>query len=179
MASQAGRVAAPPADPRLVMPANVSAWAQSGFQAYVRGAKPPWLRRGLRITRVFPCVARRVKACASFMFAGGCWWRSLVVDGSTGASRGHASVVRSPGARWPSAARPSAFQAGHILSWRESCERDAPSPVAAVCRWSLLLLSPLLSATGAVLRFRRVHRVRPAPFTLALVLARRRSPLSD
>ena len=36
MASQAGRVAAPPADPRLVMPANVSAQAQSRFQAYAR-----------------------------------------------------------------------------------------------------------------------------------------------
>ena len=31
MASQAGRVAAPPADPRLVLSANVSAQAQSGF----------------------------------------------------------------------------------------------------------------------------------------------------
>jgi hypothetical protein len=42
MASQAGRVAAPPADPRLVMPANVSAQAQSRCQAYARGAKPTW-----------------------------------------------------------------------------------------------------------------------------------------
>jgi hypothetical protein len=40
MASQAGRVAAPPADPRLVMPADVSAQAQSRFQAYARGTKP-------------------------------------------------------------------------------------------------------------------------------------------
>jgi hypothetical protein len=38
------------------------------------------------------------------------------------------------------------FQAGHIPSSRESCERYALSPVAAACRWSLLLLSPLLSA---------------------------------
>src|SRR5262249_1108868 len=44
----------------------------------------------LRITSVFPCVARGFKACASFMFAGCCWWRSLVVDGCSGASRGHA-----------------------------------------------------------------------------------------
>ncbi len=35
----------------------------------------------LRITRVFPCVARGFKARASFMFAGCCWWRPLVVDG--------------------------------------------------------------------------------------------------
>ena len=41
--------------------------------------------------------------------------------------------------------RPSAFQAGHMPSWRGSCERYALSPVAAACRWSLLLLSPLLS----------------------------------
>jgi hypothetical protein len=33
---------------------------------------------------------------------------------------------------------PSAFQAGHIPSQRESCERDALSPVAAACRRSLL-----------------------------------------
>ena len=77
----------------------------------------------LRITRVFSCVARRLKARASFMFAGGCRWRSLAVDGSSGASRGHAPVVRRPGFRWGGAVeRPSAFQAGHIPSWRESCE---------------------------------------------------------
>ena len=44
------------------------------------------------------------------------------------------------------ARRPSAFQAGHIPSWRGSCERYALSSVAAVSRWLLLLLSPLLSA---------------------------------
>jgi len=44
----------------------------------------------LRITRVFPCVARAFKAYASFMFAGCCWRRSLAVDGSSGTSRGHA-----------------------------------------------------------------------------------------
>ena len=42
--------------------------------------------------------------------------------------------------------RPSAFQAGHIPSWRGSCECYALSPVAVACRWLLLLLSPLLSA---------------------------------
>src|SRR5215468_12517860 len=44
----------------------------------------------LRITRVFSCVARGFRARASFMFAGCYWWRSLAVDGSSGASRGHA-----------------------------------------------------------------------------------------
>jgi hypothetical protein len=41
--------------------------------------------------------------------------------------------------------RPSAFQAGHIPSWRGSCERCALSLLAATCRWSQLLLSPLRS----------------------------------
>jgi hypothetical protein len=43
------------------------------------------------------------------------------------------------------ARRPSVFQAGHIPSWHGSCERYALSPVAAACRWSLPLLSRLLS----------------------------------
>ena len=34
------------------------------------------------------------------MFADCCWWRSLAVDGSSGASRGHAPVMRSPGSLW-------------------------------------------------------------------------------
>jgi len=37
--------------------------------------------------------------------------------------------------------RPSAFQAGHIASWRESCGCYALSPVVAACCWLLLLLS--------------------------------------
>ena len=38
------------------------------------------------------------------------------------------------------------FQAGHISSWRGSCERYGLLPVAVACGWLLLLLSPLLSA---------------------------------
>jgi hypothetical protein len=103
----------------------------------------------LRITRVFPCVAHRFKACASFMFAGCCRWPSLAVDGGSGASQGHAPVVRRPGSRWSSVVtRPSVFQAGHIPSWRGSCGSYALSLVAAVSGWLLLLLSPLLSAVG-------------------------------
>ena len=80
------------------------------------------------------------------MFTGCRWWQSLAVDGRSGASRGHAPVVRRPGARWSgAAARPSVFQAGHVPSCCGSCERCALSPVAAVCRWLLPLLSPLLS----------------------------------
>ena len=53
--------------------------------------------------------------------------------------------------------RPSVFQAGHIPSWRRSCECCARSPVAGVSRWSLLLLSSSLSAqsVGCCLRCRR------------------------
>jgi hypothetical protein len=113
------------------------------------GRSAPWSSSppsDLRITRVFSCVARGFKARPSFMFAGGCWWRSLAVDGGSGTPRGHGSVMRRPGSQWDGAVeRPSAFQAGHIPSWRGSCECYALSPVAAACRWSLLLLSPLLS----------------------------------
>jgi hypothetical protein len=57
---------------------------------------------------------------------------------------------------WPNGTdpRPSDFQAGHILSWRGSCERYALWPVVGASRWSLPLLSPLLSAAfrGSVAR---------------------------
>ena len=43
--------------------------------------------------------------------------------------------------------RPSAFQAGHIPSWRGSRKRYALSLAAAACHWSPLLLSLLLSAS--------------------------------
>src|SRR6185437_13445607 len=42
------------------------------------------------------------------------------------------------------------FQAGHIPSWRGSCECYALSSVAVGSRWLLLLLSRLLSAGGSV-----------------------------
>ena len=42
----------------------------------------------LRITRVFPCVARGFKARICFRFRGCCCWQSSAVDGSSGASRG-------------------------------------------------------------------------------------------
>ena len=46
------------------------------------------------------------------------------------------------------ARRPSAFQAGHIPSWRGSRESNVLLPVADDSGWLLLLLSPLLSAAG-------------------------------
>jgi hypothetical protein len=54
---------------------------------------------------------------------------------------------------------PSAFQAEHIPSWRGSCERYALSPVADGGRWSLLLLSPLLSAGSVRAGVRRRTRL--------------------
>jgi len=48
-----------------------------------------------------------------------------------------------------------AFQAGHIPSRAGPCERLARSPIDADSRWSLMLLSPLLSA-----RVRRLARSR-------------------
>src|SRR5262245_55325405 len=62
----------------------------------------------LRITSVFPCVARGFKACASFMFAGCCWWRSLVVDGCSG-HLGGTLVMRGPSARCRGAVVPDLF----------------------------------------------------------------------
>jgi len=49
------------------------------------------------------------------------------------------------------ARRPSA-QAGHIPSWPGSCECSALPPVAVACGWSLLLLTPLLSAAILTVR---------------------------
>jgi hypothetical protein len=43
----------------------------------------------LRITSVFPCVARGFKAWFSFRFTGCYWWRPSAVDASSGTSRGH------------------------------------------------------------------------------------------
>jgi hypothetical protein len=129
----------------------LSAQPRSSGGKLTRTAGPPGPRTGssaaeLRITRVFSCVVHGFKARPSFMFAGCCWWRSLAIYGSSGTSRGHGSVMRRPGSQWDGAVeRPSAFQAGHIPSRGGSCECYALSPVAGACRWSLLLLSPLLS----------------------------------
>jgi len=40
------------------------------------------------------------------------------------------------------------FQAGHISSWRESCECYALSSVATARRWLLLLLSAVVRMTA-------------------------------
>src|ERR1700738_5332295 len=116
------------------------------------GASAPWSSSppsDLRITSVSRALPARFKARASFMFAGCCWWQSLAVDGRSGASRGHAPVVRRPGSRWSGAvARQSVFQAGHIPSWHGSYERYALSPVAAVGHWLLLLLSASITRAG-------------------------------
>jgi len=56
------------------------------------GSSAPWCSSpssDLRITRVFPCVARPFRPLASFRFTGSCWWPLLVVVGGSGAPRGH------------------------------------------------------------------------------------------
>ena len=65
--------------------------------------------------------------------------------------------------RWRDPRR-SVFQAGHIPSWRGSCESYALSAVAAVSGWLLLLLSPLLSAVGSGPRFRGLPGAVTAPW---------------
>jgi hypothetical protein len=61
--------------------------ARRQWSAATASTLAPWCSSSsgeLRITRVFSCVAHRFKARPSFMFAGCCWWRSLVIDGSSG-----------------------------------------------------------------------------------------------
>jgi hypothetical protein len=110
---------------------------------------------------VSQCVARSFKARASFKFAACCWWRSLAVDGGSGASRGHAPAMRRPGSRWSAVERPPTFQAGHVPRRRRAYESYALSLVAAAGRWSLLLLSAAVAGRTATCRFR--PRPRPAP----------------
>ena len=84
------------------------------------------------------------------MFAGCCWWRSLAIDGGSGTSRGHGSVMRRPGSRWDGAVeRPSLFRPDVSQVGRATCERSALLPVADSSRGLLLLLSPLLSFAPA------------------------------
>jgi hypothetical protein len=59
----------------------------------------------------------------------------------------HASSAHVPGGALPR--RPSAFQAGHISSWHESCECYRSSLVAAACRWLLLSAAIRKAARGA------------------------------
>ena len=86
----------------------------------------------LHITRVFSFAARGFKARRSFMFAGCFRWRSLAVDGSSGTSRGHGSVMRRPGSRWAAPSNDCLFSRG---------VRQVGADRARVtrCRWSLLV----------------------------------------
>jgi hypothetical protein len=88
------------------------------------GSSAPWSSSppsDLRITSVFPCVARAFKARPSFMFADCCWWRSLAIDGGSGTSRGHGSVMRRPRSRWDGAVeRPSANGVAVSVAVRKS-----------------------------------------------------------
>ena len=112
----------------------------------------------IRITRVSRCVACGFKARVSFGFTGCCWWRSLAVDGSSGASRGHASVMRRPGARCSGAVeRLSVFQAGHISSCWIACWRPCLPPTVDAYRWLLPLLSNAVERTDLSVTARTVQ----------------------
>jgi hypothetical protein len=148
---QAGRLLSGDTRPRPLRrrhPAHRTAHRQPPGSTRHRLHRPP--RSARKPTRILTPTNLRCHPL-SFKFAGGCWWRSLAIDGHSGTSRGHGSAMRRPGSRWGGAVeRPSAFQAGHIPSWRESCERYALSPTAASSGWLLPLLSPLLPAAGPV-----------------------------
>jgi hypothetical protein len=98
MRSLSHRSPLPPKAPLCVLNGTVLALIRSVPRRAVGASAPrsSSLTSDLRITRVSPCVARGLKAHASFMFAGCCRWRSLAVDGGSGASRGHESVMRGP-----------------------------------------------------------------------------------
>src|SRR5271170_1601899 len=69
---------------------------------WAAGPPNPRIRRGpaeLRITRAFSCVARGAEARLNLMFAGCWWWRSLAIDGDSGAPRGHGPVMGRPASR--------------------------------------------------------------------------------
>jgi hypothetical protein len=103
----------------------------------------------LRITSVFPCVARRGKARASFMFIRCCWCRSRVVDGSSGTSRGHAPVVRWPGSqRCGAAERSPVFRPG-LSQWQ------APQNLPEVPGKTTSSKCSLIMGSGGSARLRR------------------------
>jgi len=85
----------------VIAPVSPADRARSGHAsvevAYYGLISAPWSSSSpseLRITRVFPCVARGFKARASFMFAGCCRWRSLAIDGGSGTCRGYGYRMR-------------------------------------------------------------------------------------
>ena len=87
----------------VIAPVSPADRARSGHAsvevAHYGLTSAPWSSSSpseLRITRVFPCASRGFKSRSSFMSAGCCWRRSLVVDGSSGTSRGHVPVRRRP-----------------------------------------------------------------------------------
>jgi hypothetical protein len=104
---------------------------------------------------VFFCVARRFIARASFMFAGCCCCRSLVIDGSSGASRGHVPAARRPGARRSGAVTTFAFQAGRIP--KSPCEVR----VFVCCRPLTFAVGCIIGCTAALMVFKRICASRP------------------
>jgi hypothetical protein len=106
------------------------------------------------------------------MFAACCWWRSLAVDGCSGTSRGHGSVVRRPGARRDGAVeRPFAFQAGRIP--KSAWIVRALSAVADSC---CLPLTAAVAVTVAVSRDQESGLRRPVLLAVAYLAGRSSRP---
>jgi hypothetical protein len=122
----------------------------------------------LRITRVFSCVARGFKARPSFMFAACCWRQSLAIDGGSGTSRGHGSVMRRPGSRWDGAvARPSLFRPAVVLSRHTTYERTAVPPLAGA--------SPLAAGVAVTVAVSPTRHPRPQATALTCRLRPRKN----
>jgi hypothetical protein len=88
------------AGPRLIDLAEGSQHLRPGYSEARPGGQELPLNRGLRMDSVYlnrtddlriTSVSRALlagsKPSVSFRFTGCCWWRSLVVDGGSGASR--------------------------------------------------------------------------------------------
>ena len=98
---------------RCFPPDVARAWHGKGAVQSARACRPGARCRpaGYALRECSRALLAASKPRASFMFAGCCWWRSLAVDGYSGASQGHAPVVRRPSS-WRSCAdeRPCVFQ---------------------------------------------------------------------
>ncbi len=106
----------------------------------------------LRITRVSRCVARGFRARASFMFAGCCWRRSLAVGGSSGASRGHAPVMRSPGSRWSRCHRSRQQRSERTCAHGSGGGRSYLSNLYILSAWTRSHISPAAETIPRIFR---------------------------
>ena len=86
------------------------------------------------------------------MFAGCCWWRSLAVDGCSGASRGHAPVMRSPGARWSRRHRSLQQRSERTCAHGSGGGRSHLSNLCILPAWTRSLISPVARIIPRIFR---------------------------